>query len=170
MNDSAPLIYFAYGSNMLSKRLRERVSSAQPIGISQLSGHRLLWHKRSDDGSGKCDIQKTDCEQHMVWGVVYRLNKLEKHQLDQAESLGYGYDQKEIEVLLADGILKAFTYFAKKTDPFLFPYHWYKKLVIAGAQEHSLPIDYLQLLRAVQSVSDPDRLRSAKYEAMLIDS
>ncbi len=48
--------YFAYGSNMLTARLHERVPSATPIGIGQLEGHALRWDKRSwRDGSGKCD-------------------------------------------------------------------------------------------------------------------
>ena len=52
--------YFAYSSNMLTDRLRERVPSATAIGIGQLAGHSLRWDKRSErDGSGKCDAEAT---------------------------------------------------------------------------------------------------------------
>lgn len=49
------ILYFAYGSNMSSARLRARVPSCRPIGIAFLPGHELRFHKRSKDGSGKCD-------------------------------------------------------------------------------------------------------------------
>ena len=54
--DAPTLLYFAYGSNMSSVRLRARVNSAQPLGVARLPGHRLRWHMHSLDGSGKCDI------------------------------------------------------------------------------------------------------------------
>ena len=53
-------ITFAYGSNMPSARLRGRCPSARAIGIAELRGHELRWHKRSKDGSGKCDIVAVD--------------------------------------------------------------------------------------------------------------
>ena len=63
---------FAYGSNMLTARLRERVSSAAAVGIGRLPGHVLKWHKRSRDGSGKCDIESTGLNEEVVW--VYSSN------------------------------------------------------------------------------------------------
>ena len=53
------MLYFAYGSNMLTERLKARVSSATPIGKANLSDHGLRFHKKSKDGSGKCDIIKS---------------------------------------------------------------------------------------------------------------
>lgn len=61
------VVTFAYGSNMLVARLTERVPSARPIGIGQLKGHVLRWHKRSKDGSGKCDIEITESDADSVW-------------------------------------------------------------------------------------------------------
>jgi hypothetical protein len=47
--------YFAYGSNMSLRRLRTRVPSAVKLGNATLFGHQLKFHKRSQDGSAKCD-------------------------------------------------------------------------------------------------------------------
>lgn len=53
------IYYFAYGSNMLTERLIARTPSARPVGTSLLPGHRLTFHKRGRDGSGKCDAFET---------------------------------------------------------------------------------------------------------------
>lgn len=49
-------LYFSYGSNMLSSRLRERCPSARPIGMAELPDHELRWHKRSKDNSGNATL------------------------------------------------------------------------------------------------------------------
>jgi gamma-glutamylcyclotransferase len=55
------MLYFAYGSNMLTERLKARVPSTRPISPAILSDYDLRFHKRSTDKSGKCDIIKSDC-------------------------------------------------------------------------------------------------------------
>jgi hypothetical protein len=50
-----PVVYFAYGSNMSTARLRERMPSCKPLGTATLPGHALRFHKRSTDKSGKCN-------------------------------------------------------------------------------------------------------------------
>src|SRR5438128_1900656 len=64
----AIMLYFAYGSNMLTQRLKARVPSASPKTVAVLFDHGLRFHKRSQDGSGKCDIVK--CPGEVVHGVV----------------------------------------------------------------------------------------------------
>lgn len=50
--------YFAYGSNMLTERLRARCPSAHPIGTGIAMGFRLNFSKRGEDGSGKAMLTK----------------------------------------------------------------------------------------------------------------
>jgi gamma-glutamylcyclotransferase len=165
---AAPLHYFAYGSNMLTERLRERVPSAMPIGIGQLPGHALRWDKRSArDASGKCDAEATGLQEDVVWGVVFELDPDEKPALDQAEGLGAGYLEKNVNVLTDAGSVRAVTYYATDKDPSLRPYHWYKALVIAGAREHGLPIGYRSRLELVVTVSDPDPARARRQGELL---
>ena len=122
--------YFAYGSNMLTARLRERVPSATAIGIGQLEGHALRWDKRSwRDGSGKCDAEFTGQQSDVVWGVVFEFVPEDKPALDQAEGLGNGYMEKMVNILTEAGWLTAVTYLATDKDASLRPYHWYKALV-----------------------------------------
>lgn len=145
-------IIFTYGSNMYTVRIRKRVPSASPLGIGQLRGHTLRWHKRSNDRSGKCDAEATERETDVVWGVLFACRASEKSKLDQAEGLGRGYDEKEVEIITETGVRKASMYFATDKDPSLQPYHWYKDFVIKGAREYSLPQDYIDRLEAVPSI------------------
>lgn len=158
--------YFAYGSNMLTDRLRERVPSAKAIGIGQLLGHALRWDKRSGrDGSGKCDAEATSLKDDVVWGVLFELDPQEKPSLDKAEGVGDGYLEKTVNVLTEDGLVTAVTYCATDKDPSLRPYHWYKALVIAGAREHGLPPSYRSRLELVVTVSDTGR--ASRYKQLL---
>ena len=155
--------YFAYGSNMLTARLRERVPSATAIGIGQLVGHALRWDKRSWwDESAKCDAEATARLSDVVWGVVFELDPEDKPALDIAEGLGAGYAEKMVGVKTEAGLVAATMYYATEKDPSLRPYHWYKALVIAGAHEHGLPTNYRSRLELVGTVSDPNPTRPVR--------
>jgi gamma-glutamylcyclotransferase len=52
----APLYYLAYGSNLHPLRLMQRVSSAKVEDVIELPGRQGNFHKRSPDGSGKCNL------------------------------------------------------------------------------------------------------------------
>lgn len=156
---------FCYGSNMLSQRIQERVPSARPICLGRLVAHRLAWHKRSDDGSGKCDIEKTDVAGDFVLGVIYEVDAAEKPQLDAAE--GKGYEQTSVDVETPTGSVRALAYKAANIDAARQPYHWYKAFVVAGAREHGVPEDYLLGLEAIASIEDPKAIRKKKNEELL---
>jgi len=156
---------FAYGSNMLSARIRQRVPAAQLVGIATLRGHALRWHKVAKDGSGKCDIVAAE-PGSVVHGVLYQIPAHEKEHLDRAEGLGFGYEEKDVLVECETGTLKATAYVATHIDESLLPFTWYRALVIAGAMEHGLPIAYVNGLRAIDAKLDADALRHALHWAL----
>jgi hypothetical protein len=164
---SATFLNFAYGSNMATARLRARTPSARPLGVAKLEGHLLRWHKRGMDGSGKCDVVAADS---IVWGVLYEIFAAEKPLLDAAEGLHRGYAERET-VVLAGGreARRVHLYHATDVDASLQPYHWYKRLVLAGAREHGLPERYVRTLDAVESQPDPDVRRATLHRALLED-
>jgi len=125
--------------------------------IARLEGHRLMFHKKGMDSSGKCDIEYTADSDHCVWGVVFKIPKSEKPVLDKKEGLGGGYAEKSVHLISRSGEpLKAITYFALEIDSGLKPYHWYKEHVLRGAMEHHLPTEYINSLQAVASMADPN--------------
>lgn len=161
-------VTFAYGSNMLSARLRNRVSTATVIGAGQLRGYSLKWDKRSRrDGSGKCDAQFTGSEADSVWGVLFRVETSQKLLLDEAEGLHQGYEEKEVHIQTGEGSVKAQLYYATDKDVSCRPFNWYKAFVVAGAREHNLPPDYISLLEAEVSVLDPNQRRAAENAKIL---
>jgi gamma-glutamylcyclotransferase len=150
------MLYFAYGSNMSTARLLARTPSARVVKTARLTGHRLLFHKKGADGSGKCDAHCIDGDV-CVFGVVFELHASDKQVLDRIEGLGYGYDQKTVSVIAGSGEwIDAVTYYANSIDADLQPFHWYKAHVLHGAREQGLPPDYIERIAAVESIPDPD--------------
>jgi len=152
------LLYFAYGSNMSTRRIQRRVASATAVSTARLQEHALKFHKRSIDGSAKCDIAHTHERNDVVFGVVYELLVSDKPVLDKYEGLGIGYAEKSVAVIQPDGqSVEATAYYATHIDASLKPYHWYKQHVLIGALEHGLPREHVELIEATQSAPDPDQ-------------
>lgn len=164
--NTGTLVTFAYGSNMLTSRVRKRCPSATALGIAELHGYELRWHKRSRDGSGKCNVVQTN-ETAVVYGVLYEIPVGEKQAIDKAEGLGNGYEEQNAEVAFKGAPRMAVIYYATDIDPSLRPYTWYKAFVVAGAKEHNLPEKYIERLVATDAMEDPDRKRHARNWQLL---
>ena len=159
--------YFAYGSNLLSARLKQRTPSARVVAPAVLEGHALRWHKAGSDGSGKCDVVPVVEAGQRVIGVVYEIALSEKPLLDAAEDLGVGYAEREVVVQVGGRPLSAWLYCALKIDPQAVPFDWYKALVLGGAREHGLEPGYIRMLEAVQAKPDGDWQRSAHHFSLV---
>lgn len=159
------MLYFAYGSNMRSARLRDRVPSARYFAIGKIKGYKLAFHKRSKDGSAKADALFTGHDADIVWGVIFEIDPNEKYVLDSAEGLHYGYDEKMVAVDTEAGDVAAVMYYATDLDASLMPYSWYVWHALVGAQEHSLPEEYIEAILRVPQAEDPDKERDATERA-----
>jgi hypothetical protein len=156
------MLYFSYGSNMSSRRLLKRVSCARFVTTAVLQGHQLRFHKRGRDGSAKCDAFETKGGNQAVRGVIYAIAESDKPLLDRIEGLGRGYEEKRVELATPmNEPISAFTYYATAIDSGLQPYHWYMHHVVTGALEYDLPLAYIEEIRQVASVDDPDPRRHA---------
>ena len=157
-------LYFAYGSNMLHTRLLERTPSALSLGTGFITGWRLTFNKYGRDGTGKCDIEPAS-EDGRVYGVLYEISSLEKPILDDFEK---GYESLAVTVRETEGgNRQALAYVACDKKENLSPFHWYKKLVIAGAVQNRFPSSYIDQIRAVLSIEDTDISRRQKNEALI---
>jgi hypothetical protein len=166
------VLYLAYGSNMLTARLRARAPSARVVGRAILPARALRFHKRARDGSAKCDAVFTGAEDDAVHGVLFDLEDGDWLGLDRAEGRGAGYERITVEVVpaapAAAAPRAAETFLAQEShiDADLRPYTWYRDLVVAGAREHGLPREYIACVAAVSAVRDPDREREALFYAL----
>ena len=172
MPQESDLYIFAYGSNLHLRRLQSRVPSARTVSIGYVAGRRVLFHKRSIDGSAKADAFRTDDSDHQVWGVVYRIEPAEKPILDEHEYLGIGYDQEQVHVA-SHGIapIVAWIYFARREaiDASVRPYSWYMNFVLSGALQHRLPLCYISQLGNVPARRDPDLQRHQENHQLIAE-
>ncbi|RQM44262.1 gamma-glutamylcyclotransferase [Paraburkholderia bannensis] len=160
MDSSNEFSYFAYGSNMSTKRLVARLPSARSFAVGFLAGYKLTFDKASKDGSGKCDCEYTGNDGDRVYGVIFKVTHKERAALDRFEGAGKGYEPLSVRVETATGAVYALTYVATKKQRGLQPYHWYKQHVLVGAREANLPEDYVRAIEAVASIDDPDSTRT----------
>mgnify|MGYP001826205331 FL=1 len=162
--------YAAYGSNLHPMRLVQRVSSAKLIDTARVPGFDLRFHKRSVDGSAKCDIVEAASE---IYVAVYEILLKEKSLLDKIEGLGSGYDEMQIAV---PGVGDCWAYTAAEShiEPALVPYTWYKAMVLLGCEFNAFPDRYTQKVREVADQRDQDERRhnenSLLVEAMRHDT
>jgi gamma-glutamylcyclotransferase len=163
------LYYFSYGSNLHPLRLMARVPSAKLVGSTRLAGHRLMFHKRGQDDSGKCSLLNTGTESDAVFGAIYTMAHEHKHMLDRIEGNGSGYIDRRICVRHQEQEYSCFTYLAEEAHIIdnLKPYHWYKQLVVLGAQYLQFPDAYIASIEMVDSVDDPLAGRNKEHELLI---
>lgn len=170
MSHPAPdFLYFAYGSNMSSRRLTapERAPSATRVTVGYVPGRRLTFDKFSTrDLSGKCDCEATGDLTDRVYGVVYRIAMSERVALDKAEGLHHGYRDEIFTVIAEDATHRALAYVATDKRQGLAVFDWYVKHVLAGAVEHGLPLGYVHAIRQLPMVVDVDSRPAANERAL----
>lgn len=149
------MYYFAYGSNMSSLRLLARVPSARSLGVAHLHGFEMSFGKRSHDGSAKCTIAEK--EGASTLGVIYDIPTDQRYTLDRIEGQGFGYEAADIRITTQSGRqVTAFTYLGTDLDHGLKPYTWYVEHVIRGGIEHGIAEQYIDIIKAVAAIDDPD--------------
>jgi len=163
------LLYLAYGSNLHPIRLAERAPSVCLVDVCQLPGYKIRFHKRSRDGSGKCNAFFTGRPRDRLFGAVYEIGAADKETLDRHEGLGQGYEIKTLKAEVSGMEREVFMYVAEEDyiNDSLRPYSWYKEYVSLGARRHAFPIDYLNQIESIESVEDMEQSRVLKNEKIL---
>jgi len=139
-------LYFAYGSNMLTCRLEERVGKVKFLGTGALRDYKLVFNKLSKDNSGKANIIESSGA--AVSGVIFSLSEDQFKKLDKNE--GNGYERRMTSVLFNEQQIITSIYFAKSefVKNNLKPTNDYLDLIICGAKEHKLNAEYIEFLHS----------------------
>lgn len=143
-------LYFAYGSNLLRKQMQERCPRAHYVGIASAKG----WQFEYDGGKGEdwsdLPVGNIIPKRHgRVWGALYWLSPKDLKNLDSFEHVPKDYRHKTIEVRHPHGKpVKALAY-VRPARPTGEPSKHYRKVVIMGAEQDSLPEDYIDSVLAV---------------------
>jgi gamma-glutamylcyclotransferase (GGCT)/AIG2-like uncharacterized protein YtfP len=137
------VLVFAYGSNMHSERMLERIPGALARGRARLAGRRLVINKHGRDGSAKANLAHDATG--FVWGVVWELSLEEVRALDRHEA---GYERVIVPIETEDGPAEAEAYVSERLSPEALPYDWYVEHLVRGARAFGFPDDYVAWLEA----------------------
>ena len=95
--DKSTFLYFAYGSNLLTDRIRINNPSARVRSIALLRNHKLDFNNLSKKWGGAVATIIPHKEE-LVWGVLWELDMEHQATLDKQEGVPKVYNRKEIEV------------------------------------------------------------------------
>ncbi|XP_048489233.1 gamma-glutamylcyclotransferase [Plutella xylostella] len=160
-------LYFAYGSNLLKKRIHINNPSAEFIGIGRLDHYQVNFIKYGPRWKGcSATIVPTDnrclCKTcKCVWGTVWMLHNNDMPALDEQEGVSTNwYFPKTVKIETEEGkILECRTYQQSVNPPATCdhtsippdrrPSETYLKCIVLGAIECKLPKEYIQLLKLI---------------------
>ncbi|MDE0887479.1 MAG: gamma-glutamylcyclotransferase [Myxococcota bacterium] len=144
-------LYFAYGSNLSTRRLAERIPNPRPVAVAQLDAHRLVFNKPSADGSGKANLIPEPGS--VAWGVVWSIPATAWTTLDGFEP---GYRRTSCRIHDGAGqshCAQVYLFEAPGTEQ--LPYAGYVEHLLEGAREHGLPETFVRFLTGVRTRPDP---------------
>jgi gamma-glutamylcyclotransferase len=147
-------LYFAYGSNMDAERMRAHCPTSRRVDFACLHGHRLAFTRRSVvSGTGVADV--VAASRGVVWGVLYEVGDGDLEALDRKEGNGWAYarEQKSVTLAADRSVQSATVYTVLAKEPSeVQPSREYLERLIAAAEAHGLPGEYIATLRAVAPV------------------
>jgi hypothetical protein len=104
------MYYFAYGSNMDSKRIAERTKSYEVVEGVVLECYKLVFNKQSTDNPKIAFANIEKSENSRVEGILYNIDSFDI--LDKKESVPNNYIRLELKVCGKEKNYVAWTYIA----------------------------------------------------------
>jgi len=169
---TAPVLYFAYGSNMQTATFSGRrgipFRRARP---ARATGWRLVLDKPPLVSIGEGFASIVPDTAAIVIGVVYEITAADLEHVDLTEGvLIDNYRRVQIPVTPLDApeeVLHVHTLTSERRDPSLLPSDRYMGLIVAGAEEHGLPADWIAFLRTIPT--RPESAESKRFRPVLDD-
>lgn len=159
--------YFAYGSNLLSSRMHVHNKDATKFSIGRLNNWKLVFSGFSASwGGATANIVKSPGDE--VIGVIWSVVSFDP--LD-AQEAGYEPVEVQVEDLKTGQVINCRSYIQLKSFTDLEggngqPSRAYKNVILAGARESNLPIEYYTKLNQLEDNSIiPDHIVKMVPEA-----
>jgi gamma-glutamylcyclotransferase (GGCT)/AIG2-like uncharacterized protein YtfP len=148
-------LYFAYGSNLDIKQVRQRCGGCEirKVSIGYLPHHRLAFTQFYEPwGGGVADIVKSSSS--CVWGILYELTLDSLKLLDAYEGYPTEYDRTKHIIITPGGQrYRAWVYSVKRKDgDFIPPSKRYIDILKRTAEASGFPKDYLSYLGQIKVV------------------
>jgi gamma-glutamylcyclotransferase (GGCT)/AIG2-like uncharacterized protein YtfP len=135
-------LYFAYGSNLDGRQMRERCPSSLPLCRARLPHHGIdFTYYSSRWQGGAADVLPRSGDH--VWGVVYQLDSADLATLDRFES---GYDRIAVEVLDDRGRLHRTLSYTVRSKGSFAPSEVYLDKILRWGERWRFPQAYLERL------------------------
>ncbi|XP_022914958.1 gamma-glutamylcyclotransferase-like [Onthophagus taurus] len=152
--------YFAYGSNLLSKRIHINNPSAVLVGPGKLLDHRLdfLTYSKRWGGASATIVPMKNSH---VWGAIWEIDNDHMKCLDNQEGVQDNlYFAKTVEIVLPNGEKRTCRVYQQTATPEHVddikelpkdrqPSTVYLTTIILGAEESCLPDDYREYLKSI---------------------
>ncbi|XP_070155972.1 gamma-glutamylcyclotransferase [Polyergus mexicanus] len=157
---SSTFLYFAYGSNLLAKRIHLNNPTAVMKDIGYIKNFRLDFQRYSKRWHG-ASATIVETENSIVWGVVWELDKCNLSTLDCQEGVQDNiYHVMSVNVETLNGTTLNSRVYQQCNNPKEYikladlsidrrPSPLYLDTILKGAQENNLPDDYIGFLKTI---------------------
>jgi gamma-glutamylcyclotransferase (GGCT)/AIG2-like uncharacterized protein YtfP len=135
--------YFAYGSNMNHKQMRQRCPDAIFLKRASLKNYKFVYDGYSKTREGA--VANIICSLgDQVWGGLFEVNKDNIVALDYYEDYPNSYDRKKLNVKDEQrGNYRAIVYLREGRIQGK-PSKDYREIIVRGAEDCELPKDYIE--------------------------
>lgn len=137
---SNKLFYFAYGSNLSRKQMKERCPGSSPVAVAVLPNYELTF-KGNKRGRGVADI--IPCEGGKVFGALYELTFNDIKRLNRFEGHPYTYVKQIVTINILDKAYEAIVYIMNPEFATKAPDTDYLQKILSGYVDWNLPEIYL---------------------------
>lgn len=159
--------YFAYGSNLSTQRMQDRVAKTLAVASAEFSRIQLPSHvaflknyrlafNNTDTAGVERYANIVPSPGSIVWGAAYWCSPEAMQALDRYEGVEEGcYSRQWIEVeTIAGESLRAEVYIGgpQFTADAGKPSDWYLQIILLGAKEHGLPEEHI---REIERLAKP---------------
>ena len=148
-------LYFVYGSDMNFEQITSRCLKPEVFAVAQLNNHKISFfgYSKTWDGGEECLIRAPGEE---LWGVVFKLSFSDADRLDAWHDVRLDGSGRHflypIEVVDTGGnfipvLLIKRNYLGDPGSPT----EEYLNHIVAGAQAHGLPAEYINKLEKIKT-------------------
>lgn len=145
------MYYYAYGSNLSTKYIRDYCPSAQFVMRAQLPNYQIEFRRFSTDLQGGISTIM-EAPGQLVHGIIYEIPKAEILELDILEDIPLGLYKRETFLVMDERgeWQRADLYRVVKPEGPFDPAPQYVDMMIEGATEHELAPHYTEWLRSLK--------------------
>ncbi len=152
--------YFAYGSNMQRDTLegRRRIAFQRAVPV-RVPGWRVVFDKPPLLPIGEAFANLVPDAATAALGVAFEVSSDDLEHIELTEGVLIGNYQRVVVpveplVVVADPPVEACSLSSDRRDENLRPSTRYMSIIVAGAIEHGLPDDYVEILRTVATCEE----------------